>query len=83
MATKETGEQGHITLDAPIPHQVGGRGRACTQGHRYATVADLERARTTRDLSPWPVRGPALIDLTTTDASGPTSAPDRSTAAQR
>lgn len=58
------GEQGHITLDAPIPHRPGG---AYTQGHRYATVTDLQRAGTTRDLSPWPSPGPASIDLTTAD----------------
>lgn len=63
------GEQGHVTLEAPITHQTSGRGSAYTQGHRYATVADLEHARTTRDLSPWPVREPAHIDLTLTSSA--------------
>lgn len=69
------GEKGHVTLDAPITHQTGGG--AYTQGQRYATLADLQRASTTSDLSPWPSRGPAHIDLTTADlvvdaGSGPT-----------
>lgn len=77
------GEQGHVTLGAPVPHQVSGRGSAYTQGHRYATVADLERARTTRDLSPWPARGPASVDLTTPGAPGTIIMPDQPTTARR